>query len=109
MQPLGSLADQSGRDGRLDVLEFVVDSLIADRAAVGEVLRGGVDGGLPAEDDVTEEIDEGGEEEVTRVLALGGVGEESVDALGIEDAFQDTAGQDTHRTFRDERLKETFE
>jgi hypothetical protein len=55
---LGGVTDQRGRDGEFDVLELVVDGLIADRELVFEFAVGGMDRRLLAEDDTRHQVHE---------------------------------------------------
>ncbi len=80
---------ESGGDGQFHALEFVVDGGVGNGDGVDECLVSGINGGFAAQDDLSHEFDSGGEEEITRVLALRGLVEESVEGLGVEDAFED--------------------
>jgi len=86
--------DESSRDGQLDVLELVVNGWIADRELVLELAVGGMDGGILAEDEACHHDDEGGEEQLVGVLALGSAGKELIEVVGIKDALQNGSGHD---------------
>jgi hypothetical protein len=66
-------------------------------------------GGLEAEDDLAQQLSEGGEEQLVRVLPLGGAFEEGIQAGGVQEALQDGAGQDTDGPLLDEGLKDGLE
>src|SRR6516164_4921547 len=100
------ITDQCGRDGQLDVLELVVDRLVADRELVFQLTVGGMDGRLLSENDTTHQLDQGREEQFVGVLMSGMLCEQMVDVLRVEDSLQNSAGHDTDGSFLDKWLED---
>src|SRR3954463_7406988 len=65
--PLPRLMDEGGGDRKFDMLQFVVNRLIADGNLLFERTVGGIDRGFLFEDDTAQEIDERREEKFMSV------------------------------------------
>ncbi|MFO0846152.1 MAG: hypothetical protein U0797_27875 [Gemmataceae bacterium] len=84
---IGTVADHFGGDGRLDAVELVVDAGQRDGDRLLGRLEGGVDTLAGTTDDLGQQIDHGGKEQLTSVLP-GGVGlEKGVELRGGQGAF----------------------
>ncbi len=65
-------------------------------------LGDGVDGGLHAKDHCALQLHQRGKQALARLLMLGGVRTQGVDAWRLQEPLQDRAGHHTARTFLDE-------
>ena len=79
------------------------------RGCLGGHLIGGMDGGMNPKHDFAHELNERGKQELARILLLGSVGKEVIQALGIQKSFQDGLGHHTDRTLLDEGGKDSVQ
>ena len=100
---LGRILHQGRGHRQFDVLQLIVNGLIADGELVFERAVGSMHRGLLVQHDAQHQVDEGGEEQFVGVLTLGGTGEQLVDALGIEEALEYSPGHHTDWLLLDER------
>jgi hypothetical protein len=62
--------------------------------------------GMNAENDFAHQLNEGGKQESACILFLGGMGKKIVDALGIEESFQDRSSHHADGPFLNEGGKD---
>jgi hypothetical protein len=89
-----AIPDEFGGDTRFEIFEFIVHGTNRNTDFVFMTSMGMVDGGRASEYDFEHEHHEGGEEEVSFVLFLGGIYEEFVEFFGREEPLEDGSQED---------------
>ena len=102
----GGVADQLGREARLDAVELVVHRGERDRDLVGAGLVGGVDGRADAGDDQAHQVDHGREEQLAGVLVLGAAAEQFIQLVRDEGVLQSAPDHDTEGAVCHEALEQ---
>ena len=69
-------------------------------------LIGSMDRGTNAEHYFTHQLNEGGKQEVARILSLGRMGKKIIDVLGIEESLQDGSSHNADGTLVNEGGKD---
>ncbi len=99
----GGIGDQGRRHAQFQAAELVVDGLVAD--GQGLLFVSGQDAGLDAQHHGGHQFDHLGEQQLLLVLPLGGLAKQGIESVGVKQALQGQACQDTEGRFLHDGVK----